>query len=386
MFGHTMVEVFPTIIYSCMLGMTGFALLDVLKRPREKQTLYLGALLLLLTIHLAGELFIYSGAYVYAPALAGAQFPFRVLLGPALFFYAHATMSPNATVEKKYWWLALSGPVLVIVAMLPFVLTLSSAEKLALAEPETRDPELWKIALATCLTATSIFIVFTLAFLAMAFRLHKTHVAQLMERFSEIEQRSLSWFKSVLFVWGAVWLLFAVEFALGALIGRWAGTGVLLPLCEAIALAFFIQKALAQKVLSASEKGQPSTETKRSALLSVQRMARIGKKLELAMSQDSLYLEDNLSLNSLSLAIDESENHISETLSQYLNTNFFQFVNGYRIEAAKRALVESNDLVTNIALDVGFNSKSTFNTAFKKMVGHTPSAYRNLVADSKQAS
>ena len=45
--------------------------------------------------------------------------------------------------------------------------------------------------------------------------------------------------------------------------------------------------------------------------------------------------------------------------------------------------IESLDIITNIALDVGFNSKSTFNTAFKKIVGQSPSAYRNLLLENK---
>ena len=111
------------------MGMALFALVEVFNRPKVRQNFFLKGLLLLLFVHLAGELFIYSGAYVYAPALAGAQLPFRVLLGPALFFYAHATMSTNKVLDKRYTTLAVSGPILVIVTMLPFIFMISPAEK-----------------------------------------------------------------------------------------------------------------------------------------------------------------------------------------------------------------------------------------------------------------
>ncbi len=366
-----------------MMGMTILALLDVFKRPNERQNVFLKGLLLLLLMHLAGELFIYSGAYVYAPALAGAQLPFRVLLGPALYFYAHATMSPDHAVDKKVWALALSGPIIVVLAMLPFIFMITPAEKLALANPTTRDPELWKIAVFTCLFTTFVFILFTALFLVMALKLHNTHRQQLMERFSEIEQRSLGWFSTVLIFWGVAWLMYAIEFSLGALGWFWFGSGAVLPVFEAIVLAVFIQRALGQKVLNESEKGLPQTSQKRVALLSTEKMQLIASKLERAMVDDKLYLQDNLSLNKLSESISETENHISETLSQFLHTKFFQFVNSFRVEEAKKALQESDKLVTNIAFDVGFNSKSTFNTAFKKMVGHSPSAYRNLSLENK---
>ncbi len=383
-FGNYMVDVFPTVLYSCMMGMVTIALLDVFKRPKQKQNVFLKGLLLLLLMHLAGDLFIYTGAYVYAPGIAGIQLPFRVLLGPALYFYAHASMSPDKGTDKRMAAFALSGPIIVLLGMIPFIFMISPAEKLALATPSTRDPELWKIAIFTCLFTTFVFIFYTLSFLVAALKLHNAHLQQLMERFSEIEQRSLDWFRPVLFIWGATWLLYAVEFSLGALGLFWFGSGVVLPILEVIALAIFIQKALSQKVLNETEKGLPSSNQTRTALLSSEKMQLIASKLEHAMKEDKLFLQDNISLNKLSESISESENHISETLSQFLHTKFFQFVNGFRVEEAKRALQDSDKLVTSIAFDVGFNSKSTFNTAFKKIVGYSPSAYRNLLLENKE--
>jgi len=364
-----------------MMGMTVFALLEVFNRPKGRQNFFLKGLLFLLLMHLAGELFIYSGAYVYAPALAGAQLPFRVLLGPALFFYAHATMSPDKAIGKHLWALTLSGPILVVLVMLPFIFMISPADKLALANPATRDPELWQIAVLTCLSTTFIFILFTILFLIMALKLHNAHYQQLLERFSDIEQRSLDWFRPVLVIWGTVWLMYAIEFSLGALGWFWFGSGTLLPILEVFALAIFMQKALSQKVLNESEKGLPRVTPTRAALLTDEKMQIIASKLECAMKEDKLFLQDNLSLNKLSESICESENHISETLSQFLHTKFFQFVNNFRVEEAKKALQDTDKLITNIAFDVGFNSKSTFNTAFKKVVGYSPSAYRNSLVE-----
>ena len=379
-----MVVLFPTIIYSCMMGMIISALLDVFKRPPERQIFFLKNLLVLLLAHVGGELFIYTGAYVYAPALAGVQLPFRVLLGPALFFYAFATMSPDNKINKRLFALALSGPMIVLLSMLPFIFMISSAEKLALANPATRDPELWRIAVFTCLFTTFVFITFTAAFLFMTFKLHHSHRIQLMERYSDIEQRSLDWFRTLLIFWGAAWLLYAIEFSLGALGWFWFGSGVVLPIIEAAVLAIFIQKSLKQKVIIAAEKGLPRSKPTRNALLSIDKMQLIASKLESAMTVDKLFLHDNLSLNKLSEFIAESENHISETLSQFLHLNFFQFVNGFRIEEAKIALLNKDKLVINIAQDFGFNSKSTFNTAFKKIVEYSPLAYRNLSRGNKQ--
>jgi len=378
-----MVHVFPTVIYSLMMGMTTIALLEVFNRPKEKQNFFLKALLLLLLLHSGGQLFVYSGAYVYAPSLAAIHLPFRVLLGPALYFYAQATMSSYKESDKRLSILALFGPIAVFLAMLPFIFMISPEEKLALANPATRDPELWKIAVFTCISSTSAFLFYTFFYLVLALKLHERHCQQLMERFSDIEQQSLAWFRPVLFIWGAAWFMHTVEYALGFLRVFWFGTGIVLPIFETMILAIFIQKALSQKTLKTSEKGLPRESQARTALLSSEKMQAIASKLEHVMKEDKLFLQDNLSLNKLSESISVSENHISETLSQFLHTKFFQFVNGFRVEEAKQALQDKDKLITTIAFDVGFNSKSTFNTAFKKVVGHSPSAYRNLLFDDK---
>ena len=227
--------------------------------------------------------------------------------------------------------------------------------------------------------STFVFIFFTALFFVLALRLHTSHCQQLQERFSDIEKRSLGWFRTILFIWGVTWLMFAVEFFAGAIGWRWYGSGILLPILEVVALTIFIQKALSQKELYESEKGQPCASLTRNALISGEKMQAIASKLELAMKEDKLFLQDNLSLNTLSVHTSETENNISETLSQFLHTNFFQFVNSFRIAEAKEALRDSNKLVTTIAYDVGFSSRSTFNTAFKKIVGQSPSAYRNML-------
>ena len=300
----------------------------------------------------------------------------RVLLGPALYFYACAAMSPDRQLSRRAILFALSGPVLVVVAMLPFIFGLSSQEKLALADPATRNPEHWKIAIFICSTAMLIFMLFTSAYLLAALRLHQQHRRQLMERFSAIEQRSLDWFRPVLILWGFAWLFFGLEYILNFMGWRWFGSGVVLPLLEILILVAFTQKALQQPALDDSEKVSHKPEPARVAALKSEQMQQVADKLDKVMKDEKLFLGEDLSLNRISGAISVSENHISETLSKHLKTNFFKYVHGHRIEAAKALLISSDKLVSTIGFEVGFNTKSTFNAAFKKSTELTPTAFR----------
>jgi AraC-like DNA-binding protein len=65
-----------------------------------------------------------------------------------------------------------------------------------------------------------------------------------------------------------------------------------------------------------------------------------------------------------------------------MNTNFYDYINQARVEAAKRALAASDASVLAIALEIGYNSRSAFYNAFKKHSGQTPSAYRAELKNS----
>ncbi len=185
------IDVVQTVIYSSMLGATALALVDICTREKQKPTIFLGALLSLLMLNILGELFFYSGAYQYAPSLVGAQLPIRMLLGPALYLYAYACMSPNKAPSQRTYLIALTGPLLAILPMLPFVFGLSSAEKLALADPLTRNPEHYKLGILMCVGTMLVFVIFTGLYLAATLKLHRRHCQQLMEKFSSIERQSM---------------------------------------------------------------------------------------------------------------------------------------------------------------------------------------------------
>lgn len=110
--------------------------------------------------------------------------------------------------------------------------------------------------------------------------------------------------------------------------------------------------------------------------LSEQQSSRIASKIIQAMEDDKLYLDSSISLQKLAKHTATSSNYISQTLNETLTLKFFDFVNHYRVEAAKELLRDTDDTILAIAMNVGFNAKSSFYTAFKKETQQTPSAWR----------
>ncbi len=122
---------------------------------------------------------------------------------------------------------------------------------------------------------------------------------------------------------------------------------------------------------------QASDKYEKSAL-NPEASARIARKLRVAMEKDHLHRDPNLSLWILARHIGASPNYISQTLNEAIGESFFDFVNGYRIADAKTRLSTTNDTVLTITYDVGFNARSSFYNAFKRVTGQTPTGYRNL--------
>jgi len=97
------------------------------------------------------------------------------------------------------------------------------------------------------------------------------------------------------------------------------------------------------------------------------------------MSEQSLFLESDLSMPKLADALTTSPNYLSQTLNTYIKMNFFDYINSQRIIYAKSLLNDESKKhmsVIDVAMASAFNSKSAFYTAFKKHVGLTPAQYR----------
>ena len=88
------------------------------------------------------------------------------------------------------------------------------------------------------------------------------------------------------------------------------------------------------------------------------------------------FRDNHLSLASLAQQCGLSSHQASAAINQCHGNNFYDLLNEHRIHAARQALVESDDSVSAICYAVGFNSKSTFNTAFRRLTGCTPTQYR----------
>jgi AraC-like DNA-binding protein len=101
------------------------------------------------------------------------------------------------------------------------------------------------------------------------------------------------------------------------------------------------------------------------------------------MVEKKPFKQSDLTLKRLAEMSDLKPSELSQVIKIKNESNFYEFVKHYRIDSIKDDLINSDEHIIIIAYDNGFNSKSTFNTAFKKKTNYTPSRFRNEFGRTK---
>ncbi|MDX2246853.1 MAG: helix-turn-helix domain-containing protein [Bacteroidia bacterium] len=112
--------------------------------------------------------------------------------------------------------------------------------------------------------------------------------------------------------------------------------------------------------------------------LSDKEMEVYKKRLTRVMDEQKVYLNPELTLADLSDYVETSTHTLSRVINEGYGKSFYDFINHYRVEAFTQMANDEkyqNETFLSLALSVGFNSKTTFNRAFKKVTGTTPRAY-----------
>ncbi len=112
----------------------------------------------------------------------------------------------------------------------------------------------------------------------------------------------------------------------------------------------------------------------------------IFERLADLMGTEKIYTDFDLSLEGLAQMLSISPHQLSQFMNERMGTNFRNYINSYRIEEAKKILINDSDKnILTICFDVGFNSKSTFNHCFKKYTDKTPSEFRLAYQQEKKS-
>ncbi len=207
--------------------------------------------------------------------------------------------------------------------------------------------------------------------------------AEIKKFYSSLEKLNLTWLNIIVFGFLIMWLVDIVEFML---LLTELSTPLLISLLTLLSLLInfvfanlIIYEGLKypQIITGIEDIGEkPKYET---STLRKEDSAVYLDKLISETKNEKYFLDPNLTLKQLSDSTGIPSRHLSQVINESMQKNFFDFVNSFRIEEAKNRLINPIDTqitVLEILYEVGFNSKSAFNAAFKKYTGLTPTEFK----------
>ena len=232
----------------------------------------------------------------------------------------------------------------------------------------------------------SLFHLITTPYIIACFIVIVRYRKNIKDYYSSIDKLSLTWMLYVVVAFFVMWMVdfFTFVFIDLGVIGQNTEsylTFVSLLINFVFAILIFF-KALQHPEYFTGLTGEEKQNKYEHSRLTEKEKTEYLQKLESYFNNDKPYLNPELTITDVALNLNVSVKYLSQVINETLGKNFYDFINSYRIEEAKRQLNENTDskkTVLEILYESGFNSKSAFNTAFKKQTGFTPTQFRKQV-------
>lgn len=353
------------------------------KRYESREYRVLALLVLVMSIGLLGAVLGLSGYYKQFPHLMRIGDPMGLLLGPLLYLYIYLLTQGKT---PKYFLLHLIPFALYVSSIIPFY-TLSASEKIAFGEKVFLNQQQNALALIIQVVRSFHVMVYIISGLLLIKRFDKL----LENNFSETERINLHKCQDLLRLYVIICLVSIAIFIAGFFIpfhlvmaNNLVGLGISLLIYILAYMSWSRPEVKVYQLVPLSEGSDSgyTEEKSRSTLhLPDEHYQKLSRQLGKLIIEDKVYLESELSLAQLSEKLNIQPYQTSELISRQYQESFFDLINRNRVDEVKKRLHDpafSHLSILGVALDCGFNSKSSFNTAFKKFTGQTPSQYRSI--------
>ncbi len=270
-----------------------------------------------------------------------------LMIGPTLHWYVRSMITPGFKLTKPHYLQAI-----------PFLFILTASPYLS-EQWFIENGKHWAYVILIC-----IYLHLALYICLVFKKVYDFNRSLLNTEKTKSQETILTWLKFVMTGITAIWASYVLnifENSIPYIVG---------PILYSICIYLLSFMAYKLKINEINLKSIDSTTGNSS----------IYKQLVDLMANEELYLSSDLSLNKLEELTGHSRHIISSSINEFSKMNFNNFINLYRVKKAKNIFKDEkskNFTISSIAYDSGFNSLSSFNTAFKKFEKATPSAYRN---------
>jgi len=348
----------------CLL--TSIALFSI-KTGNQVANRLLGFFLIVIALFITDLVIIDSGYYQTFPYFFGFSSPIDFLLPIPLYFYIKALTKPQF--ELKWKDLTHLIPfILILLLESPNVFLGFEEKKAAFYNEINSSPELLDYYVAIGITHIYILTYFIISF--------KQINEASKNKLNEKTLAKIKWLKKLLILLLIIALFSTVLDFIPSLIYL---DDFLTPFFLTIFIYGMGFMGIRQSELFTVEKLFEKSDKYKKSTLSDEMAKKILKKLTVLMEEEKIYRDGNMSLPILSKKLSVSTHQLSQLLNERLDRNFFNYISEYRIKEAKDLLLDDsmkNITMLELSLNIGFNSLSAFNTAFKKHCGMSPTEFR----------
>jgi AraC-like DNA-binding protein len=375
----------PTFNFFTILNLLGaaqalllaLALVSIKRGPRIANLL-LAAFSATVSILIAWTVLISNGYGYFFPHLLRINQPLDFAAGPLLYLYVRALVSKEPRLKKRDL-LHFIPFGLCILYLLPYYFQ-SGEDKLRINN-SILDVQWYQMRTSLVIPQAMLYLVLAGFLIARYLRENKKSAA---------ESATLFQVKFFLGSFVALWVVAVLRYLWDVRYPQYMRfTNMILPFGATIIIYVMAYLGLRrpetligiESFSAAGEPGSVPAKKYEKSTLTQERAEFYLKKLLAVMETDKPYMDNDLTLPKLAAKLLIPTHHLSQIINERLNQNFFDFVNAHRIEEAKLQLIDpakKHYSLVAIAEGVGFNSKSAFNSAFKKQTSVTPSEYRKL--------
>jgi AraC-like DNA-binding protein len=351
------------LVFSCLLFFVG--------RINRKANRFLGLALLVIVLWMVWVLGIDVRLGRYFPHWNWLPLQFSLSIGPLIYLYVKKLIYP----EQKFTVLALLhfSPLLFEQGVL--IAEILESRKSGQATYDTAsfislNPIVQLLALASVLT-----------YLYLSLQLLGKYHGELADQLSDADQYQYRWLQRLLIGFGCLWLLWMPFTAIDYIYYHYSlGLSSYFPLYLLLSVMilwigveaflrpeFVVIEAAQARIIT--EPGPPSAD-----------LLRLTAWLETEITQNLFYRNAGLTLRGLAEALDLHPNELSRIINAGTGKNFNDFINTYRVNDVMRKIQDpayTHITLLGIALDCGFNSKTTFNRTFKQLTGKSPVEYKS---------
>ena len=306
---------------------------------------------------------------------------FFLVMGPLLYFYIKSTVLPQYQMRSKDWIHLLPAFILLLLQFAVFLSTTFFA-----------NTNLGSLTLPLQLTEQIAGLVSFFVYGFLGLQLVKDYQRWIAQEYSNHEYITLAWLRTLLIALLIGWLLLAgfTFFDLIFYQFHLSPSAYYPPLLYVSVLIYWMGfKQLMRVKLPGSSPTAVRIDEEEITTAPENNLADLKDEIarvEAFITRQKPYLDPELKLEKLAAMLNLHPKTLSHLLNKGLQASFYDYINRHRVEEVKQKLTDPKyDKYTllGIALDSGFNSKSTFNHVFKKFTHQTPLEYKKMYKNKK---